>query len=574
MRGTFNLGALLVLCMAGLSSAQAQEFVFRDVSADSGLRYAPAAPRYGASAGDYDGDGRLDLCWAGGADPAPRIYRNNSANVQRSHSPGSAPGSGPAGSRPDLRPALFVDVTDQVFPAERMSASHALFADLDNDGDQDLVLARRYGSHQDVGFGYYENVGGLFVPGRVSADLGRHPISLGGMSLGDVDNDGDLDVVIVHNITSVPGPGSLLRNDLPRGFSDATANLAPALLTNLRHWTPVLADFNGNGRCDLHVAIDFEHDLHCRNLPGLGLVDDSLAAGVVGGGSDMGLAVGDPDGDGDLDMVSTNISRLVYYVNDGAGVFQDLAASRGLGNSTYAAVAWGAVFADFDHDQDEDLGFVSSAAGGILSNDSTGVFQGPLPGSGLDLFGSGLLAFDLDNDGDLDLLTTDASRRPALFENISPAAQNGHWLIVETQGAFSNRDGVGAEIRVLAGGSTQRRSILASSSFFSGPPKNAHFGLGTESLARSITIKWPSGIVRRLHHVPADQSIVAYELSADLDLDCDVDVRDLFTLVRHLGQASAEHSQGDIDGDRDVDFFDLLLLLDQFRDRCTNQRGS
>ena len=490
------------LLLAAALPLGAQTFQFDDRSAASGLFAPPGSGSPAIGVGDYDGDGWLDVVLA--AEAPPVLYRNNGDGVRAGLS---------------LRP--FVDVSDQVLPAGRPHAAMAMLADLDDDGDPDLVTVRM---HQD-GFGtwlpidtsveHHRNDGGVFGPGAGPPDLGRQLKGHGGLALADLDGDRDLDVVFAHrgsgSISGSHGRGFYLRNDGLPHFSDVTAALAPGLLATRRHFSLVLADFTGDLRPDLHCAVDFFSDFHAHNQGGA-LVDVTQAVNATHGGADMGLAVGDIENDGDLDVYSTNIAEGVLYVNDGAGVFSDEAQQRGVGGWSSTSTGWGTAFVDFDHDGDLDLVFTGNHAPGLLfENDGTGHFQ-EVAGHGLALSGHGLIPFDYDRDGDQDLLVFGgAGQPPRLYANVTPAAATNHRLTVRLRGSASNADGVGARLRLRTGSLVQTRHILAGYSYKSGPPMEAHFGLGAAAVADELRIEWPSGTVQVLTGVAADRTLLVQE---------------------------------------------------------------
>jgi len=498
--------------------AAAQDIQFVDVSGESGLAFPLAPHSPGMAVGDYDGDGWLDVCISGALDPRPRIFHCNGARVTAGET---------------VR--WFEDVTPQVMDPGSRPASVTIFADLDNDGDQDLVSTRRFasnalpmGSPHETGLFYYENTGPGFRLGRSPVHLARNDTRHGGLALADLDTDGDLDIVFTHNgnPNSIPiggppvmigAPGFAIRNDGIPHLVDATADLAPSLADPRRYFSVVLADFNGDGRPDLHAAVDSQQDFHCHNFAGT-LVDVSTAVGTYSLNADMGLAVGDMDNDGDLDVYSTAINRGTLYVNGGDGTFTD--GSFAANVATWGAVAgqtkvgWGSTFSDFDLDGDLDLMFVSQSTAGLLFvNDGSGVFHDATATSGLDLLGHGLIPFDYDHDGDLDVLVmpTGYGSTPRLYENVSPPATSRHFLIVDLEGTTSNRDGVGAKVEVRIGIRTLTRPILAGYSFKSGPPMNAHFGLGGADMIDEVRVTWPTGVVQVLEDVAVDQRLTIVE---------------------------------------------------------------
>ena len=276
----------------------------------------------GSAVGDVNGDGWLDVVICGGSDPRPQIFLN-------------------LGRDPSSLGPRFVNVTNRMMPPNAEPASHALLADLDNDGDQDMIVVRRYfdttqqgWTPLDTGIEVYENAGGRRFLKTSNPDLARFSRPPGGLSLADLDGDGLLDVLFTHSggatLTS-GGKGFYLRNDGRDLLSDVTAQRAPDLSTQRRYFSMLVADFNGDFKPDLHNAVDLHMDVHYHNDGAGNLSNVTQSAGTTNGGSDMGLAIGDIDNDGDFDIYSTNIGEGVLYVNDGAGHFTNQAQSRGVG---------------------------------------------------------------------------------------------------------------------------------------------------------------------------------------------------------------------------------------------------
>ena len=504
-----RLASISLLAGAFALPAAAQNFQFTDVTDQVGLDYrlAPNGPI--VCIGDYDGDGWQDVTISGGSDPRTQLFRNLGAQ-----------GGG------------FVNVSQAVLPENRLPSSMAMFADLENDGDQDLLIVRR---HQNAGTGafnynrtsliYFENIPSGATPGGrryrmptdVLLDLGFHNKQPAGLALADLDVDSDLDVIFTHTGGSglnTGSPGFYFRNEGDLRLTDVTSLLCPSLSTPRRYFQPVLADYTGDGLVDLHSAIDLYPDYHCRNIGGGALQDVSILAGTTNGGADMGVAIGDIENDGDWDLFSTNIATGVLYVNDGQGKFKNEALARGVGAwFGPICIGWGTAFVDFDHDMDQDLVCVGKSNPGFFwRNLGDGNFQMVTTPIGLDLYGYSLNPFDYDRDGDIDLLVTDedGNKTPHLFENRSPGLVGRHWLVVELEGRASNSKGIGAVVRVTAGGVTQSRPIVAGYSYKSGPPVNAHFGLDVHAVA-DVEVTWPNGTVQTLTGVPVDRYMTVVE---------------------------------------------------------------
>ncbi len=288
------------------------------------------------------------------------------------------------------------------------------------------------------------------------------------------------------------GVGFVLQNDGDGGYTDATSSMCLGLAAPRNSWSPAFGDYNNDGYQDVHVAIDFDPDVQFRNAGSGELVDVSVEANVTNTGSDMGLAVADMDNDGDLDIYSTNILPHVLYVNDGRGRFVDEAFERGVSRSSVAiGRGWGTEFADLDLDGDLDLVLVDgSVEGAVFENDGYGYFAKIEATGPSDLNAFALAAFDHDHDGDLDLLQAASIGWPRLLENVSPGAVGRHWLSARLEGTFTNRDGVGARVRVTAGGRQMIREVQCGSSFKTCGSRAQHFGLADAETADRLEVAW------------------------------------------------------------------------------------
>jgi len=537
----FTVGALAV-------TAQAQGVRFQDISDTSGLIYSGIGPMgTGVGIGDYDGDGWDDVVLVGATADSVQLYHNNGDKT-------------------------FTNVRDSVLPDALPRSSSAHLVDLDNDGDKDLVLSRWFGTFLDSGFHYLVNEGGVFVAGVNSDGMARSGYRTGGTAVADLDYDGDLDVVLMHFF----GTGNYVRNEGIFNLVDGSTGIGANLTAERPHWSVVLADFNNDGFTDIHAAIDLEVDYQARNLGDGTFVDVSAQVGVTNDGADMGLAVGDIENDGDLDIYSSTIGSHNLYVNDGVGNFTMEAGERGVerGEGRIIGFGWGCEFHDWDHDGDLDLAMVTqSGHGSLYMNDGTGHFTFGTRGSRLRLTGLGLISFDMDHDGDLDIIVTPTEGPPLLYENITDF-QGRSWLIVDTKGVTSNRDGIGTRVYVTVGPTTMMRESQSGGSFHCTGPLYAHFGLGEHAIADQVRIRWPSGLTRTMTNVAANRYLTVFEplvrdgnLIGDFDLDCDVDLDDLSAVLTQFG-STLNPSTGDSDLDGDVDLQDLALLLSQFGAGC------
>lgn len=535
-------GALLGRCSAvllgsavavGAASADGDIQLVENVNC--GIAYDLSGSLLGASLaiGDYDGDGWEDVLLTGGRPAGMRLYRNQ-------------------GDR------TFVDETATALPAGLPWASGVMLLDIDNDGDPDIIFAREANNRAWTGFGCLTNDGGVFSLMNTPLEFAKADGRLGGLAAADLDLDGALDIVKVHYM----GVGFVLQNDGAGGFIDATNSMCLGLAAPRNSWSPAFGDYNNDGFQDVHVAIDFDPDVQFRNAGNGELVDVSVEANVTNAGSDMGLAVADMDNDGDLDIYSTNILPHVLYVNDGQGRFTDEAFERGVSRSSVAiGRGWGTEFADLDLDGDFDLVLVDgSVEGAVFENDGAGYFTKIEATGPSDLNAYALAAFDYDHDGDLDLLQAASIGWPRLLENVSPAAAGRHWLGLRLEGTFTNRDGVGARVRVTAGGQRMIREVQCGSSFKTCGSRVQHFGLADSAAAGLVEVLWPSGMVTLLENVAADQTLHLVEPNPDLNHDGAIELGDLQVLLLNFGGVGSVED-GDFNGNGVVDLADLSSLL-------------
>ncbi len=503
-----------LVCGIGLGfagSASAQSLQFSEVTGTSGLNVPLVGTAPGLAAGDFNLDGWPDIMISGAADARVRLYVNRGSQIQ-------------AG----LGGPLFADVTDIVFPQASNPASHAIFADIDGDRDLDIVSVRRFPDPQgggngltDTGIEFYrnDNFGREFVRLDTPDSLGRHATPFGGLTVGDPDQDGDLDVVFLHNGggNGIGGPGFYLSSNGDSTYTDETATFGGGLGVATRYFSSILYDFSGDGLTDMHCAVDFFVDRHFQGNGNGSFQNVTQAVGTTNQGSDMGLAIGDPDGDGDFDLYSTNINIGVFYENDGAGNFTNTANQRGINKFNHGlstCMGWGTAFADYDLDGDEDLIAIGSLGlGELFENDGTGHFAKVSNGAGITLIGRSLVNFDFDKDGDLDVLIgyEGNNQTPRLYENVSAATEAHHWLRVQPFGTQSNGRAVGAHVEIVVRGVSIHRAIVAGNSFKSGFPYEAHFGLGKAGVVDEVRVHWPSGQTTVMTDVPADRTLRVFE---------------------------------------------------------------
>ena len=525
--------AIAILSIVTVLNSPAATIKFVDVTEHAGihfthaggidLRVVPALVGSGAAWRDYDNDGWLDLYIVNSALvraapdailPKNALYRNN--------------GDG-----------TFTDITAVAGVGDTGWGMGCAFADYDNDGDADL-----YVTNYKANLFYRNNGDGTF--NRFSSGAGGigHDGFGSGIAWGDYDRDGYLDLYIGNYIeyTKVPqgdevffpydffGQANLLYlNKGDGGFINITD---AAKVNGGFHLTlgVAAADYDADGDLDLYLANDTDQNILYRNDGELTFTntnqpDARSRTGDIRSG--MGVAWGDYDADGDLDLFVTNWldENNVLYRNNGDGTFSDVSAQSGVFESGLGKTCWGTALFDADNDGDLDIFFsaghidpASWEAHGqpdvFLRNDGDGTFTDVSAAVGLRKsspygVGRGVAVGDYDADGDSDLFIVNSGGKPMLLRNDGGNRQN--WLQIRTVGTVSNRDGVGALVKVSAGDLHQIQQVAAGDSYLSQSSLALEFGLAHHEKVNQIVIKWSSGIVQTLTDIAVNQRLVVVE---------------------------------------------------------------
>ena len=488
----------------------------------------------GGAAADFDGDGAIDLLVTR-LDGHDLLFRN----------------------RGDGR---FEEVSQEVgLRRWNLASNGAAWGDIDNDGDLDLFIT----TVGDTRHYLFINEDGVFaeqgLERGVAVDTADRRIGFSA-TFGDYDLDGYLDLHVTEwRPSQLVGEAvagvRLLRNrgaDAPGHFEDVTeaagvsmdgvvSQTQDQLTEGTFAFGSTFVDLDDDGWPELAVASDFGTSrLFWNNGDGT-FSDGTLDARVGTAQNAMGTTFGDYDADGDLDWFITSVfsfrsgspgsgeqglrdgNRL--FRNDGDRRFTDVTDRAGVRNGSWG---WGAAFFDADNDGDLDLtmtngmemmpGFDADATR-YWENDGTGRFRGRSTDVGLDDIedGKGLLVFDADNDGDLDVFVVNNASAPLFYRNQSRGA--GGWLRVSLEGVTSNRQGLGAKVSVFADGLPEQIREAGVSTHFLGQSEDAlHFGLDA-SQAADVVIRWPaSGLVTTLNDVPSNSWIRVTEGEAGYEL--------------------------------------------------------
>jgi hypothetical protein len=432
----------------------------------------------GATVGDYDNDGFLDLFVTGYN--SRQLFHNN--------------GDG-----------TFTDVTAKAGVSGGGWSSSAAWVDYDRDGYLDLFVARYleydiktapYCGYKQEGFRMYcdpqqfdgvpaqlfhNNHDGTFTDVSVKAGIANRAGKGLGVVVGDIDLDGWPDIFVTNDGVR----NFLYRNKGDGTFQDITYTAGTGFDMNGKAMAGMgteIADFDGDGLPDIFLtAFSREYNTLFRNLGKLQFEDVTLKAGLQSGFLTLafGTKLFDYDNDGLLDIFCTNghvtdnvelyDPQLTYrqsdllYQNIGGGKFKDVSAESG-------------------------------------------------PAFRIKHVGRGAAVADFDNDGDLDIVIADCGGPALLYRN--DGGNRNHWLAIKARGRESNRFGLGSKVRVTAGGATQYREINPSGSYLSTSDMRLYFGLGKETVARRLEIEWPRGKKQVLENVPAGQVLTLDEANA------------------------------------------------------------
>ena len=528
---------------------------FRNVAEQSRLDFVlrnDASPRKyqvetmtgGVAALDYDGDGWTDVYFVNGAElPAMKksspkfwnhLYRNN-------------------------RDGTFADVTEKAGVKGEGYSMGVAAADYDNDGDQDLFVAgvNRNILYRNEGKGRFDDV--TEKAGLTGVDSQRGKMwSVAAVWL-DYDNDGDLDLFVVNYCKWAPEidpycgatkegwrtycfpdryeglPNQLFRNNGDGTFADVSSQSGIAKHIG-KGMGVAVADYDDDGFIDVFVANDTLPNFLFRNNGRGGFEEVGLRAGVAVNDSGrpvsaMGVDFRDYDNDGLPDLIASALEGETYplFRNLGKGFFADATWQSGLGAETVKRSGWGLGLFDFNNDGLKDL-FTANAHVNDnieLYNNQTyrqpnAVFAGAGAGAFLEASREagadfqikrahrGCAFADFDNDGRVDVVTTSLNEPVELFRNETTG--ENHWLAMRLIGVKSNRDGIGAKIKlVTVDGAAQFNHVTSSVGYASSSDVRAYFGLGKEKTVKLIEIRWPSGVTQRLKDVAADRLLTVTE---------------------------------------------------------------
>ena len=540
------LSALAAQCLAA-----APQSVFEDLTPQSGItfrhnagktsqKYLPETMGAGVAMFDYNNDGLLDLFFVNGAalrDPMP-------------------PGAQPDKSDPPYGKRLYrhtgngtvTDVTSEAGLRGEGYGMGVAVGDFDNDGRPDL-----YVTNLGRNILYRNNGDGTFADVTTRAGVGGSGWSVSA-SFVDYDRDGFLDLIVTryldwdfshdnycgekrsgyraycHPDEFEPATHLVFHNNGDGTFTDVSRKSGLGAVDS-KGLGIAVNDFDGDGWPDIVIANDsFPEQLFRNNRNGtftdvagdLGMAFDEDGKTFAG----MGVDFADYENTGWPSVFINSLAsqRYALYRNQAGRAFEYVSGSSGISRATLSHSGWGAKFIDYDNDGWKDL-FV--AQGHVMDNieltqpsshyrepllllhnhrgkfEPATILQAPLAARGA-AFG------DLDNDGFIDVAVNCNDGTAVILRN--RGSSGNHWLLVKTVGTKSNRDGIGARIRLVAAlGEEQYGFVSTAGSYASASDRRVHFGLGQNKEVRLIEVKWPSGKVQRLQNIKANQIVTVTE---------------------------------------------------------------
>jgi hypothetical protein len=518
---------------------------FQHQASHTSKKYLPETMGPGVALFDYDNDGRLDIFLVNGAslcDPTPK-------------------GTIPQKTGPKYWNRLYHQKTDGTFEDVTEKAGlqgtgygmGVAVGDYDNDGYEDLYVTA-YGGNKL----YHNNGDGTFSDVTAKAGVGGSGWSTSAAWV-DLDGDGYLDLVVLrylewdfddiwcgehkdgyraycHPDYFKPARPLVYHNNGDGTFTEEAEKLG--LAKAAKGLGVALADYDRDGHIDLFFANDsmaefLYHNKGNGTFDEVGLVSE-VAVDIDGRTyAGMGVDFDDYNNDGWPDIVVTDLAnqRYALYQNNGDGTFTYMSARSGLGTISLAHSGWGVRLFDFDNDgwkdlliaQGHDLDTIEKTNPNLhyrepmLLARNTGERFVDVSETAGEVFkklwvARGMAIGDLDNDGRLDAVVTTNDGPAYVLHN--ETTSGNHWLLLKLVGHKSNRDAIGASVKLITPSGEQFATVTTAGSYLSSSDKRVHFGLGKEQTVESVEIRWPSGIVQTVRNIPADQILQVDEALA------------------------------------------------------------
>ncbi|PYT73144.1 MAG: CRTAC1 family protein [Acidobacteria bacterium] len=523
---------------------------FRDVTQQAGVhfvhnngafgkKYLPETMGPGVAFIDYDNDGWPDIFLVNGMGWPGHIRKNSTLKLYHNNHDGT-----------------FADVTHKAGLDMELYGMGVAVGDYDNDGNDDLFVTAYGQSHL-----FHNNGNGTFTDVTQKAGLqGAHEFSTSAAWV-DYDKDGHLDLVVGNYVQWTPETdlyctldgkaksyctpesykGTSVRLWHNRGngtFEDVTQKAGLGDATSKTLGIAVL-DYDNDGWPDLLFSNDTQPNKLYRNNGNGTFSEKAMVAGVAFSEdgvarAGMGVDAADYDHSGYASVLITNFSNqmISLYHNEGKGLFVDEAPRSEIGRATLLTLGFGCFFFDYDLDGWPDVFIANGHIDAdiqrvqanvkyampphLFRNVGKGKFEEVTKSMGAAFasprVGRGAAYADINNDGRLDLLLSTNGGSVYLFRNeASGAAAANRSLRLKLVGTKSNRDGIGAVVKLTAGGETQTKMLHSGSSYLSASELVLTFGLGTREKADSIEIRWPSAQLDRLSAIPAGANLTVTE---------------------------------------------------------------